>query len=181
MTFEVLISCMNQNDISIVSKANLKKNVIIINQANFEKVFEDSDKNIKMYSTIERGLSKSRNLAIEKSNADICLISDDDEVFVDDLEHLVLDSYNKYNYDIIVFDLSNYHKKIIRKPHILKRFELLKISSVQISFKRSSVYGIVNFDENLGRIFGNLLCNLKSINGCNRNVLELHSKKNYYF
>ena len=46
-----------------------------------------------MIYTTERGLSKSRNLAIANAKTDICLICDDDEIFVDNYEEIILNAY----------------------------------------------------------------------------------------
>lgn len=82
MQLEVLISCMNQKDTSIVQRSKLSGDVLIINQC--EKEVQEQiyigNQRIRMVSTKQRGLSNSRNLAIHLSDRDICLLCDDDEV-----------------------------------------------------------------------------------------------------
>lgn len=152
MKFEVLLSCMNSNDFSIIHKSNLEKiNTIIINQCKTEKDYFVRDGQHLMYNTSTRGLSVSRNLAIKYCNADICLFSDDDEIFFSNLNDIILSAYNKNpEADIIIFKMSNYPTTLGNKTKKLKKYDMLRISSWQISFKVSSIKNKVWFDTNLG-------------------------------
>ena len=79
MTVDVLISCMYQKDWSIVAQSHLNGNAVIINQCDTDGLdtYDYEGNQVRMISTTVRGLSRSRNMAILHSNADICLISDD--------------------------------------------------------------------------------------------------------
>ena len=82
LKLEVLISAMNQNDLSIADRSLCDSDVLIINQTN-KNSFCEADRDfghIRMLSTTERGLSRSRNMAINMARADICLFCDDDEI-----------------------------------------------------------------------------------------------------
>lgn len=153
MEFQVLTSAMFQSDFSIVEKSNLKCPVLIINQCNEEgvSVFNGA----KMISTTERGLSRSRNMALSNAEGEICLISDDDEFFIDDLQSQILNAYKEIpEADVIIFG-TEYKSHICNKPTKLKRLQLLKVSSVQISFKLNSIKNKFNFDNKLGAGTGN--------------------------
>ena len=153
MKFQVLMSAMNQTDFSNVEKSNLKCPVLIVNQCDEEGV-TDYQK-ITMVSTKERGLSKSRNMAIANAKSELCLLSDDDEIFVDDLENIVVKAYEEIpDADVIIFG-TEYKSHICNKPNKLKRLQLLKVSSVQISFKLNSIKNKFNFDNKLGAGTGN--------------------------
>ena len=108
MQLEVLISCMNQKDTSIVQKSKVAGDVLIINQCEKEaqeQIYKGNQR-IRMVSTKQRGLSNSRNLAIHLSDRDICLLCDDDEVFEEDYESIVLESFEKLmDADLIAFDV----------------------------------------------------------------------------
>ena len=84
MKFELLMACMGQTDDSLIKKSKITGNVIVINQCEQEGYQEYKTENgiAKMFLTNQRGLTKSRNLAIEKSDSEICLFCDDDEIFV---------------------------------------------------------------------------------------------------
>lgn len=101
MTFNIL-SRMHQKDASIIERSNVQSDVVIINQCDRNDI-EDFDFinkkgrkcHAKFISTTERGLSKSRNMAIRNAWGDICLICDDDEWIADDSEDKILKAYKR--------------------------------------------------------------------------------------
>ncbi len=156
---EILISTMNQsNSKELISKMKILDKYIIINQipnTNIELPKKHMKKNMKFLSYHEKGLSKSRNIAIKNASSDICLISDDDMYYEKNLKKIVLDAYEKYvDADIIVFDVDNEEKakrKKILKEGKINLFKSMKISSVQITFKRKSIIEKeIKFKENFG-------------------------------
>ena len=154
VNLEILLSCMHQNDFSIITKSSIISNAIIINQCDKNDYSEQNYKNkiIRMISTIERGLSKSRNMAVSNSTGDICLICDDDESFIDGYESIIIDSYKEIDdADIIAFKIVNIPKKLKNKTSRINYFSALRLSSWQISFKRKSILDKnIKFDELLG-------------------------------
>lgn len=159
MSVEVLLSCMYKKDNSIIYESNLANvHTLVINQCNIDEdvIQEDHNKLHRVYLTKTRGLSVSRNLAIDNSEADICVLSDDDEVFVDDLEKIVESAYcENPTADIIIFNLENRHQKLGNKKKRLRGLDLLRVASWQITFRRESVCNKVRFDEKLGAGTGN--------------------------
>ena len=155
MKFEILLSCMNQKDLSIAKESNIKCSAIVINQCNNNKIII-KDK-LTMINTETRGLSKSRNLALKNSEADICLLSDDDEFFIDDVEHVILNMYKEIeDADVIIFKMKDRPKRLGNKIRKLNKYDLLKVSSWQISFKLKSIKdNNISFDEKLGAGTGN--------------------------
>ena len=153
MKFEILLSCMNQDNLDIVTKSNIKTDCLVINQCNDEKLIEKivKEHKVRMICTKERGLSKSRNMALRNSNADICLISDDDECFVDDVENIIIEAFRNSDADIIAFELKGYEKRLSTKMIRLKKYQLLKISSWQIALRKESLTrNNLCFDEKIG-------------------------------
>jgi glycosyltransferase involved in cell wall biosynthesis len=132
---------------------------VVINQCNKEDYDELKTKNglARMYSVKDRGLTKSRNMAIEKSHGDICLLCDDDEVFQKDYEQKILSAYEEIpDADIIIFKMVNRTPSFPDKVIRLKFPKIMKVSSWQISFKRAPlVDSSVRFDELLGAGTGN--------------------------
>ena len=80
---EVLVSCMHQNDKTIVETSGISSNVLIINQCNHDSIqtWNENHRLVRMISTTERGLSRSRNMAIRFAQSELCLFCDNDEVF----------------------------------------------------------------------------------------------------
>ena len=95
MKLEVLLSCMHQQDFSLVESSRLTGDVLIINQCDREDFAQIPTKTgtARMFSTRDRGLTRSRNMAISKSTADVCLLCDDDEVFQPDYEKIITEAY----------------------------------------------------------------------------------------
>lgn len=159
MKLQILLSCMNQTDNSLIHTSKITGDAIVINQCDRTDYCEYKTKNgtVKFFSTIERGLTKSRNMAIEKSTGDICLLCDDDEIFVENYYNVITNTYKKLSdADVIIFKMANrppsFEDKIIR----LKFPKTLKVSSWQISFKRESILKSgVKFDPLLGAGSGN--------------------------
>src|SRR5574344_1888386 len=124
MTMEILLSCMHQEDTSIVKRSNIQSDVVIINQCDINNREIGSFVNnegksckIKFISTTQRGLSISRNLAIQNSGADVCLISDDDEQFSTDCVNIVTEAFERNPMaDVIAFQLKWNNRKYKDKP-----------------------------------------------------------------
>ena len=159
MKLEILMSCMHQIDNSLVTKSNITGDVVVINQCDRDGMdeFPTDEGTGRIYSTTQRGLTKSRNMAIEKSNADICLLCDDDEVFVDGYAQKILDAYNNLpQADVIIFKMVNRVPSFEDKIFRLRFPQTMKVSSWQISFRRQRLLDTgVRFDELLGAGTGN--------------------------
>lgn len=180
MKLEVLLSCMNQDDTSIVQTSGITGDVLVINQTNAEATLEKQDNQqlIRMVSTRERGLSRSRNLAIRFAAGDICLLCDDDEHLAENYEAVICGAFRSLpDADIIAFGVRN---KVTRlKPTVQKIGILgcLKLASYQIAFRRESVMrSKIQFDPFMGAGSGN---------GCgeeNKFLLDcLHSGMKIYY
>lgn len=159
LSVDVLISCVNNNT-AIIKKSNLSHNVVVINQTDVinENVTEYSN-NCFFVNSSTRGLSRSRNIAIEKSKADICVVSDDDEIFVDNAQYNIAKIYKQHSKaDIIIFNVKNDNRnsKLKNKFHRLNYFELLRVNSWQITFRREKIVkNNLSFDEFMGSGTGN--------------------------
>ena len=165
LTVCVLISCMNQ-DKSIIERTHVQSNVVVVNQCNKDDLEEWVFKNAKgqkchakFISTKERGLSRSRNMAIQNAWGDICLICDDDECLFDDYPQKIIDSYKEEpKADIIAFSLDRKdHPKVFPNKKFKLGFKSIgQISSQQISFKRIAIENAdISFDVKMGSGTGN--------------------------
>lgn len=159
MTLEVLMSCMHQSDDTLVRNSQLNGNVLMINQCDHEDYVEyrTVSGTVRMFSTKDRGLTRSRNMAIANARGDICLVCDDDEVFVPDYENAILTAYHDHpEADIIIFKMANRAPSFPDQPMRLRFPKTMKVSSWQISFRRERLRESgVRFDELLGAGTGN--------------------------
>jgi len=159
MTLEVLMSCMHQNDDTLVRASRLTGDVVVVNQCSQEKYTEYPTEHglARLFSTTERGLTRSRNMAIRNAQADVCLLCDDDEVFVDGYESAILDAYRSLpQADVIIFKMTNRAPSFPDKVMRLRFPLTMKVSSWQISFRRERLLQAgIFFDELLGAGTGN--------------------------
>lgn len=169
MKCEVLVSTMNCKDKDeLVKNMNIKECIIInqVTQKNFE-MLNNINGTSRILSYQEKGLSKSRNKALANSNAEICIIADDDLVYEDDYDIIIKNAYKKHpDADLIAFVVGNERRakdKVIFKEKKLNRIQTMKLASVHITFKKSSVLEKkIKFDENFGA-GTNLFCGEENI------------------
>lgn len=159
MKLEILMACMHQSDDTLVKKSNITGDVVVINQCDLdaEAEYPTAEGVARLYSTTQRGLTKSRNMAIGKSDADICLLCDDDEVFVEGYAEKILNAYeNLPQADVIIFKMVNRTPSFEDKVMELRFPQTMKVSSWQISFRRQRLLDTgVRFDELMGAGSGN--------------------------
>ncbi len=123
-TFEVLISAMHQKDFSIAERTKIKGNVLIINQCDENSYSEKQTENglWRMISTTERGLSKSRNLAIKNTIGDIVLLCDDDETLEENYEEIILNAYKELpNASCVIFNVNRINYKMKKTYYKIKK------------------------------------------------------------
>lgn len=145
MDVQVLLSTMNATNYqSLINSAKIKK-FVIINQItkNINTPKEIREGINSCLSVRELGLSKSRNKAIRESKGDICMLADDDMYYVKKYESVVRKSYLKYNNaDLIAFYVDNEVNKLKKfnlKEGRIGFLKSMKLSSVQITFKKKSI------------------------------------------
>lgn len=142
---EVLLSTMNQNNMSFLDKINAKTNILVINQNVKEDYLEiqKNNKTVRVISCPDRGLSKSRNLAIKNSIADICVLCDDDVRYVEGFETIVEEAFsNLPNADLIVFNISQINSRYSTEKQITKIHKVppcKSYGSVRIAFRKESI------------------------------------------
>ena len=166
MKLIVLISCMYEKDHSIIVRSNVQTDVVVVNQCDKDSVDEFDFKNkkgetcyAKFINTTERGLSRSRNMAIRNAWRDICQICDDDEVLPDDYNEIILNAHGKKNDAGIITFALNWADQSKVYPVEMKSVgikEILQTSSQQITFKRNLLRKAnILFDEKMGSGTGN--------------------------
>lgn len=151
MKVQVLISTMNQVDYTLLDRMNIQTDAIVVNQCEENSVCEFTYKNhlVKWYSLKEKGVGLSRNTALMRATADILLFADDDVVFCDGYEQLVINEFKKCkNTSLIVFNI---------KCLNLDRYEKETIKTKRIRFYSSLSYGAYRFAVKREVIFHNCI------------------------
>jgi glycosyltransferase involved in cell wall biosynthesis len=165
LKIEFLISTVNRTNLdflkSIFTNLDLDGiDVLVINQCDkkyIDKAKElKSSKRIKIISVQDRGLSKSRNLALSNATGDICLIADDDIVYNHNIFETIRSDYQKNSFDIITYSSEIGNKLLQKNPvnSLIKSHNYLSIfsiMSIQISFLRERIIEKgLSFDNQFG-------------------------------
>ncbi len=115
-----LSSLVNQtlNDIEIiaVNDGSTDKSLEILNK--FKKQYSDM---IKVYNKKNGGLSDARNFGIEKATGKYLLFVDSDDWIELNTCEFLYNYSEKYNYDILIFNINMvYENKIVKSPKLRK-------------------------------------------------------------
>ena len=142
---EILVSTMNRNNldflIAMFPFADFTDfNILIVNQTENDKILNSGFSNIKVINSYEKGLSKSRNLALKNASKKIGLIGHDDVVFIEGFDAKIIDSYNQNPLaSLITFQTKTFENRPFRKykknNFWLKEKDLVWILSIEITFK----------------------------------------------
>lgn len=156
---EILLSTMQQNSLSFISDMFSKNkisdvSIVIINQTEKGNLLVSDYNHVKAFNSFEKGLSNSRNLAIEKASGDICLLADDDVVYVEGFQDIILSAFQKNkDADIITFQMMDDEGNLFRDYQDITKHNESTIhtaNSVVIAFKLQSVKDKVMFNPHFG-------------------------------
>src|SRR5690606_28422854 len=145
---EILVATMHRTSLDFLDAMFAKSGfghfkVLIINQTDENSLLHSNNPKIRVINSFEKGLSKSRNLAINNATGAICLNVDDDVVFVKGFSEIIADAFNEYNTPIVTFETLTtegksywkYPKKAM--PH--NSYVSRKTLSIEIAFKVSEI------------------------------------------
>ncbi|MCH4551348.1 glycosyltransferase family A protein [Aestuariibaculum lutulentum] len=161
---EILISTMNRTSLGFLSNMfpddYINYNILIVNQTSKANILKSNYSNIRVINSFEKGISKSRNLAIQNAKAVYCLLADDDIQYQQSFSKKILDAFVDYKEaDIVTFQMINDKGELYnRYPDTVKhdRKTVSTVNSVVIAFRRKSVVEHNLFFNNyfgLGSIF----------------------------
>ena len=153
---ELLVSTMN-NEPEFLKNLNIKTDVVVVNQCDDNSIeeLEINGYHITWINSTTRGLSKSRNIAIEHSKAEFVVLTDDDMEYRSDYANTIVKAFEKYNVaDVLAFQVKGIERKFKDYSNKARRVSFIgsmKISSVELAFRRKSiVQNKIKFNENFG-------------------------------
>lgn len=156
MRLEVLLSAMYLKNYKYIDSLNVKSNCVIINQTdnNMNKKVSRDGQDILYIETKERGLSKSRNLALKNSRSEICILCDNDIEYLENYEETILKEFEENpEFDVIIFHIER-KKKIVpyyKKSKRMNYLNVLKVYSPEIAFRRDKITDLgLSFNEQFG-------------------------------
>jgi glycosyltransferase involved in cell wall biosynthesis len=159
---EILVSTMNRNTLDFLIPmfpfcSFSDFSILIINQTQENNLLVSEFSNVRVINSFEKGLSKSRNLALKNAKGKIVLIADDDVVYKKDFDTKIVQAYNQLgNKAVISFSIEKsngmlYKKYLPNAKKDLSLMELFNILSIEISMNKSVLDELgVTFDENFG-------------------------------
>ncbi|MCD8379203.1 MAG: glycosyltransferase family 2 protein [Lachnospiraceae bacterium] len=98
MAVEVLLSCLNQDIPALLTKTGLNGAAVVVNQCDRE----GSEEIVlpgglaRIFYSAERGVGKSRNLALSKAQEEICIFGDEDIVYREGYAELIEAEFAKH-------------------------------------------------------------------------------------
>lgn len=158
---EILVSTMDRKELSFLLEMfpmpleEISFKILVINQSTHQQLASDLD-HIKIINSNEYGLSKSRNLALQNASGKICLIADDDVVYQPRFHERIIDEFNKWESDVILFKCSSHMENNVplrRYPASgqLSKNQLVAVHSIEIAMNRKAIIeSLLSFDERFG-------------------------------
>ena len=156
MKLQVLLSAMYLDGYEYIDSLHIQGDCVVINQCDHEAdtVIQDERRTVHYIETTERGLSKSRNMAIRNADAEVCILCDNDVEYDEGYETLICDAFHKYpEADVIVFYIKRKEKPQPNYPteRRMNYLSVMKIFSPEIAFRREAVNRMgIHFHESFG-------------------------------
>lgn len=165
---EILISTMNRDSLDFLVPmfpflhfSNFS--ILIVNQTEKHKILTSTYSNVRVINSFEKGLSKSRNLALENAVGKILVIADDDVIYQEGFISKIMNTYNKFpKAAVINFCAVNSDGNLIKKyplnsKNSLSSFDVFNTSSIEMTVNKAVFDDLsIRFDANfgLGATFG---------------------------
>lgn len=115
--------------------------------------FNDSRLNYYLLPENQKGISNARNLAVKKTNSNIMLIADGDDINLANRARVIYDEMTKNNYDVFYSRVNIYIPNENKKyPHVFQPFdkELFKminfITNPGVAFRKEIFEKVNGFD-----------------------------------
>ena len=145
-SFQILCVTMFQTDFSKIKEMNIHSDIIYSNQCeiNDDETIVFNNHKARMISTNTRGVGINRNFTLQYADADICLLADDDIVYLDDVEQKVVKEFELHpDADVMFFHLnSSDPSRSVKKPERtvrLNKWSRLPWGGAHIAFRLKSV------------------------------------------
>ncbi|MBQ9605646.1 MAG: glycosyltransferase family 2 protein [Lachnospiraceae bacterium] len=165
---QTLLSIMEQGDpLTYIEKLNIQTDTVIVNQCgrdgssnvrvklkagNEGSGNTERELNICLIERNERGLSKSRNLALSEASDDICIFCDNDVRYVDDAPRIIEDAFKRHpEAGIICFFIERpeRHRPVKLNEGGMSKKDMMRIFSPEMAVRRSGIRDL-QFDEDFG-------------------------------
>jgi glycosyltransferase involved in cell wall biosynthesis len=158
---EILISTMNRDSfdflIPMFPFSHFSKfKILIINQTSNDKLLVSEYQSVKVVNSFDVGISKSRNLAILNSESKILLFADDDIVFIEKFDEIIIKAYDDNPLaSAICFQTLTpegaLYSKYPKHIKLLNTKEITKVLSIELTCNSDKIKkGKIKFNELFG-------------------------------
>lgn len=143
---------MHQKDHSLIDEMKITTDAIVANQTDNNSVisYEKGSQKITYLNFNERGVGLNRNNALMRSDADILVFADADEVFVEEYDSIITQAYeDRPDADVIIFNVGtigdNLGRRTERKSKKLHFWNIFNYGAPRITvrndvIKRENIY-----------------------------------------
>ena len=145
MKTEVLLSVMDKEDtLHYTDMLNIRTDALIVNQCGVRNIYQTSSRYGKIYvrESDERGLSKSRNEALDNAHSDTVIFSDNDIKYENDA-FIKIDSAFSADPEaaVLVFFIERPERKapVYPRESLMDKIHMMKIFSPEIALRRSLI------------------------------------------
>lgn len=158
MKIEHIISTMKRENFDFLENMNMQTDCLVVNQKCDENqfVYSLSNGQVRVICSPEKGLSRSRNMLLQNSVGDVCIIGDDDVEYLPGYLKIIEDAYERLpDADLIIFRFTHTKGEETRarysKTIRLNMQNISKFASVEITFKRESILKAgISFNNEIG-------------------------------
>jgi glycosyltransferase involved in cell wall biosynthesis len=159
---EIVLATMNRNSLDFLIQMFpfchfSQFSILIINQTQENNLLISDFPSVRVINSLERGLSKSRNLGLQKAKGKIILLADDDEIFKKDFDSIISNSHCKYpDATVISFRIEKPDGGLFKKyPNNtlenVSQLDIFNVLSIEISINKAAFDELnIKFDENFG-------------------------------
>lgn len=160
-SIEILIATMHRDNFDFLKSMFPHENLdelqlLIINQTDTKELVSTKP-NIRVINSQERGLSKSRNMALQNAKGELCVITDDDVIFLPDFLDIVAKGYNRFpNASMLRFRAEKDEGVLLKKypktpKERLSWLDIMNVVSFEITIKRADILEEnITFNEHFG-------------------------------
>ncbi len=152
---QVLVATMHQKDLSIAEKMNIRCSAVIANQADRDHILAEGD--LKMITTVTRGVGLNRNIALLAADGDILLFADDDVVYNDDMPQAVAAAFQENpQADVLIFGIDIVKNgSVVERRHLKNRrlhvINSMRYGTYRIAVRREALlHANILFNQNFG-------------------------------
>ena len=149
MSFQLLISTVDQKNYDLLKKMNVQSDAVVVNQCDHDSLaeFEFQGHKIKWICMSGRGVGLSRNTALSHATADIILFADDDVTYATNYQAEVEKAFETNSKaDVICFNIDlvnsvkNFGYRNNQKDKKLNLFNSMRYGACRIAARRKALW-----------------------------------------